>query len=58
MVPKWCPNAMCALEMDSFLGLRKPGNWPFGDDPISRTQKDYCKTVKDVQETEVQFSSV
>ena len=31
---------------------------PFGDDQISRAQKDYCKTVKDIQETEVQFSLV
>ena len=34
------------------------GTGLFGDDQISRAQKDYCKTVKDVQEAEVQFSSV
>ena len=54
----WYPNAHLCAGNRLIPGTQESQELaPFGDDQISRTQKDYCKTVKDVQEIEVQLSA-
>lgn len=52
----WYPNAHLCSGNRLVPGTQESQDLaPFGDDQISRAQKAYCKTVKDVQETEVQL---
>ena len=51
----WCLNAHLCSVNRLVPGTQEAQEFmPFGDDKTSRAHLDYCKTVKDFQEIEIQ----